>query len=91
MGISTYTHSLADVQMTMNTVRKLNPKAKIVLGGPHCAMFPDYAIQLKGADAIITGDGEDAFVEMAEAYDQGKSWEAFRASGSRTEGRSSRT
>ena len=27
-------------------------------------MFPEYAIQLQGADAIITGDGEDAFLEI---------------------------
>jgi radical SAM superfamily enzyme YgiQ (UPF0313 family) len=72
VGISTYTHSLPDVQMTIDLVRKLNPKATIVLGGPHCAMFADYAIQLKGADAIITGDGEDAFLDMAKAYDAGK-------------------
>jgi anaerobic magnesium-protoporphyrin IX monomethyl ester cyclase len=74
VGISTYTHSLPDVQMTMDLVRKINPKAKIVLGGPHCAMFPEYAIQLKGADAIITGDGEDAFLDMVKAYDAGKDW-----------------
>ncbi len=77
VGISTYTHSLADVQGTINTVRKLNPDAKIVLGGPHCAMFPEYAIQLDGADAIITGDGEDAFVSMAQNYDQGKGFEGI--------------
>jgi len=28
VGIETYTHSLADVQMTINIVRKLNPNAK---------------------------------------------------------------
>ena len=39
VGISTYTHSLPDVQKTMNIVRKLNPNAIVVLGGPHCAML----------------------------------------------------
>ncbi len=72
VGISTYTHSLPDVQMTINLVRKINPNAKIVLGGPHCAMFPEYAIQLEDADAIVTGDGEDAFLEMVRAHDAGK-------------------
>ena len=91
VGISTYTHSLPDVQMTINIVRKLNPKAIIVLGGPHCSMFPDYAIELDGADAIITGDGEDAFVEMLEATDAGKSWEESSESGSRKTGRPSKT
>ncbi len=71
VGISAYTHSLPDVQMTMNLVRKINPNATIVLGGPHCAMFPEYAVQLQGADAIITGDGEDAFLEMVKRFDAG--------------------
>ncbi len=77
VGISAFTHSLPDVQMTINTVRKLNPNAKIVLGGPHCSMFPDYAVQLQDADAILTGDGEDAFLDMVKAYDAGKSWEGI--------------
>lgn len=78
VGISTYTHSLPDTQMTINLVRKINPNAKIVLGGPHCAMFPDYAIELPEADAIITGDGEDAFIEIAEAANAGKSLEGIK-------------
>lgn len=77
VGISTYTHSLPDVQMTMNLVRKLNPNAQIVLGGPHCAMFPEYAMQLQGADAIVTGDGEDAFLDMVKAFDAGRTYEGI--------------
>ncbi len=72
VGISAYTHSLPDVQMTVNLVRKLSPDAVIVLGGPHCAMFPDYAIQLQGIDGMVTGDGEDAFLEIVQKYDAGK-------------------
>lgn len=74
VGISTYTHSLPDVQMTINLVKKLNPKAHIILGGPHCAMFPEYAAQLKDAHAIVTGDGEDSFLDMVKAYDAGKDY-----------------
>ena len=72
VGIETYTHSVADVQMTINSVKKQNPNAKVILGGPHCAMFPDYAMMLKGADVIVTGDGEDAFLDMVQAHDKGK-------------------
>ena len=74
VGISTYTHSLPDVQMTINLVRKLNPNAHIVLGGPHCAMFPEYAIQLQGMNAMVTGDGEDAFLDMVKAHNAGKDY-----------------
>ncbi len=74
VGITTFTHSLPDVQMTINTVKKLNPNARIVLGGPHPNMFPEYAIQLKGVDAIVTGDGEDAWLDMIKRFDKGKDW-----------------
>ncbi len=72
VGIETYTHSLPDVQMTINMVRKLNPNAKIVIGGPHCAMFPEYAAQLDDIDAMVTGDGEDTFLAMVKAHDEGR-------------------
>ena len=78
VGISTYTHSLPDVQMTMNLVRKLNPNAHIVLGGPHCAMFPEYAIQLQGMNAMVTGDGEDAFLDIVKAYNTGRDYSGIQ-------------
>ncbi len=31
--------------MTINAVRKRNPKAHITLGGPHPIMFPEYTIR----------------------------------------------
>jgi anaerobic magnesium-protoporphyrin IX monomethyl ester cyclase len=78
VGIGVYTHSLPDVQMTINLVLKLNPKATIVIGGPHCAMFPEYAMGLKGIDAMVTGDGEESFLEMIQNYDNGKDFSGIK-------------
>ena len=72
VGISTYTHSLPDVQMTIDLVRKISPNSKIILGGPHCAMFPEYSILLKGIDGMVTGDGEDPFLDIVKAHDEGR-------------------
>ncbi len=77
VGISTYTHSLPDVQMTVNAIRARNPSAHISLGGPHPIMFPEYAIQLKGIDSICVGDGDEAIVEMTKALDSGRSLEGI--------------
>ncbi|MDP2309605.1 MAG: radical SAM protein [Pseudomonadota bacterium] len=77
VGISTYTHSLPDVQLAIDAVRKRNPNAHISLGGPHPIMFPEYAIQLRGVDSICTGDGDDVIVEMIKAIDEGKSLEGI--------------
>ena len=75
VGISCYTHSLPDVQMVINNVRKRNPNAHIVLGGPHPIMFPEYAIGLDGVDSIATGDGDDVIVDLVKALDHGQSLE----------------
>ena len=72
VGISCLTHSIADTQMTANIVRKLNPNAIIVLGGPHCEMFPEYAMAMDNVDAIVIGDGEQAFLEIIQRVDNGE-------------------
>ncbi len=75
VGISAYTHSLPDVQMSIQAVRRHNPDARIILGGPHPIMFPEQAAGLKGIDAICTGDGDETFVEVVERWSKGKSLE----------------
>jgi radical SAM superfamily enzyme YgiQ (UPF0313 family) len=77
VGISTYTHSLPDVQLTIDAVRARNPRAHIVLGGPHPIMFPDYAIGLRGVDSICTGDGDDALLDLVKALDEGRALEGI--------------
>ena len=77
VGISCYTHSLPDVQVVINEVRKRNPNAHITLGGPHPIMFPEYAIGLTGVDSICTGDGDDVIIDLVNALDEGKSLEGI--------------
>ncbi|MFM7200831.1 MAG: B12-binding domain-containing radical SAM protein [Myxococcota bacterium] len=75
VGISTYTHALPDVAMMIRLVKKYNPRAHVVLGGPHCSMFPDLAAEIEGVDSIIVGDGEETFIDIVENLNRGKSLE----------------
>lgn len=77
VGISAYTHSLPDVQATIHAVKKRNPHAFIILGGPHPIMFPEYAIALPHVDAICTGDGDDVFIDLIKALDAKHSLEGL--------------
>ncbi len=77
VGISAYTHSLPDVQMAVDAVKRRNPKAHVMLGGPHPIMFPEYAIGLRGVDSICVGDGDDAILEMVKVLDEGRSLEGI--------------
>jgi len=71
VGISAYTHSIPDVQQCINVVKKRNPNAFIMLGGPHPIMFPEYSIGMQGVDVICTGDGDDVIIDLVTALDKG--------------------
>ncbi len=75
VGVSCYTHSLPDVQMSINSVKKRNPNAVVILGGPHPIMFPEYSIELLNVDIICTGDGDDVFIDLIKALEKGDSLE----------------
>jgi anaerobic magnesium-protoporphyrin IX monomethyl ester cyclase len=77
VGIYCATHSLPDVQLAIDAVRRRNPHAHIALGGPHAIMFPDYAIAMRGVDSICTGDGDDLIVELVEALHGGAGLEGI--------------
>ncbi len=72
VGIYCATHSLPDVQLAVDAVRRRNPRAHVALGGPHAIMFPEHAIALRGVDSICTGDGDDLIVELVRALDAGR-------------------
>ncbi|MBK23388.1 MAG: hypothetical protein CME70_05220 [Halobacteriovorax sp.] len=72
VGITSFTIALVDVTKAAETVRKVCPDAKLVLGGHHPIAFPHEAAQLPQFDACIVGEGEVAFTELIKAWDQGK-------------------
>jgi len=42
-----------------------------IFGGPHCTFFPDF-IEEEGVDAICRGEGEFAFLELANNLEEGR-------------------
>ncbi|MFH1464823.1 MAG: radical SAM protein [Pseudomonadota bacterium] len=77
VGITCTTHSLPDVQLAIDAVKRINPQAHVSIGGPHPIMFPEAAIGLRGVDSICTGDGDDVIVELIEAMNQGRGLEGI--------------
>lgn len=68
-GITAMTFTLIDVIKTCRVVRKVNPRAKIVLGGPHVHLFPNETIGLAEVDYLIQGEGEITFAEFLDKLD----------------------
>ena len=59
-----------DTELTIRLAKTLNPRVQVVLGGNHASAFPDQWIE-KGADFVITGEGEVAFRTLMEVLSSG--------------------
>ncbi len=64
VGITAMTFTLIDVRLTLEVVRRVFPKAKVVLGGPHVHVYPRETIAWPEVDFLIQGEGEIAFVDF---------------------------
>jgi anaerobic magnesium-protoporphyrin IX monomethyl ester cyclase len=63
------TFTIRDVIQTVECVREVAPRTKVVLGGPHVHLFPEETIRLHAVDYLVLGEGEVAFERLLEAMD----------------------
>ena len=73
-GLTAMTFTLVDVKLTVQAIRRLCPDTKIVIGGPHTAIFPEECFEKNGlnADYVIVGEGEKTLDRLAEDISLGK-------------------
>ncbi|GAB1402123.1 radical SAM protein [Elusimicrobiota bacterium] len=64
IGISAFTHTLADVILTSKIIRQKLPLSLICIGGPHANNFPKELAGLNICDIVIGQDGEQIFSEI---------------------------
>jgi len=74
VGITAMTFTLIDVFKTVRLVRKIMPKAKIVLGGPHVHLYPQETIRHREVDFLMQGEGEVAFLHLLNNLDNPAAW-----------------
>ncbi len=73
IGITCMTNSALDAFESVKAIREVSPEAIIVLGGVHPTALPEQTvIECKSADLIITGEGEQTFVDIANCLSEGK-------------------
>lgn len=60
-----------NTELTIRLLRRLNPKATVVLGGNQASAFAERWVE-KGADYVIVKDGERAFRALAERLAAGE-------------------
>lgn len=75
VGLSYMTDVVSVVRSIVSGVRRSNPGAFIVLGGPHPSAARDIALQDSGADALVAGEGELAFEQIVDQLTADKEFE----------------
>ena len=67
VGLSTITPTAPRAYAIAKKIKELYPRVQVVMGGPHVTYLPEEA--LDQADFVIRGEGEDALVALADAWE----------------------
>jgi len=78
IGISVVSKVFPDVVELSRELKKINPKVKICLGGPHPSLEPRDCISPKTIDFVIVGHGENSFYQLVEVLDNKKDFSKIK-------------
>lgn len=70
-GIGCLSTNYAYARALVRRIKADNPSSYVVLGGPHPSGLPDLTYADSGADAVITGEGEDALCDLVGSFAKG--------------------
>ncbi len=63
-GITTMSFTIIDGMETARLIKKINPKTKVVMGGPHVNIYGQETLNLGSVDFIVLGEGEKIFYDL---------------------------
>lgn len=70
VGISVDNDSYHESAQIAHTIKTIDPKLPIVIGGPHCTLYPEQALKnIPAADISVCGDGEKAIKDIIHALE----------------------
>lgn len=67
VGITTWTDFWYPVWKLVRAIKHQCKKTKIVLGGPHCFVYPKESLLYSEADYVIAGDGEEPLLHLVKS------------------------
>lgn len=78
IGLSALTDDYALGVFMLRHVKATFPQIPTIVGGIHATVDPEGVIEEACVDAICRGEGEETLLEIADAFDAGKSWNNIR-------------
>ena len=67
IGVSVLSYSLKCSVEIIKIIKNVKPQIKVIIGGPHCTLFPKKALEETKADISVQGDGEIIFNDIKKA------------------------
>ena len=64
VGIPTNTPGITKSMKVAEIVKKIDPKIKVVFGGPHATILPEECLKNQNVDFVVRGEGEFVFVDL---------------------------
>ena len=73
VGLGVYTDNYIDTASVAQQIKNDNPNLPIIIGGPHCTILPNKALQdIPAADISVSGDAEFVIKDIIKALDGSK-------------------
>ncbi|QPJ65305.1 MAG: B12-binding domain-containing radical SAM protein [Candidatus Nitrohelix vancouverensis] len=66
IGLTVWTDFWYPAWKTAKQLREKLPDCKIILGGPHCSVYPRETLEYSDADFVVRGDGEEVLQGVLE-------------------------
>ncbi|MHB8066516.1 MAG: B12-binding domain-containing radical SAM protein [Desulfobaccales bacterium] len=68
IGLQAMTFTLRDAYLLARAIKKLNPEAQVILGGPHPTIYPKETAGLEDVDFAFAGEAEIGLVEFLDKF-----------------------
>ena len=67
IGMSVLTFTLENAIKLSELVKEIDSDVPLVIGGPHCSLYPKKSLSTLNADISVEGEGEEVILDIAEA------------------------
>lgn len=71
VGLTVWTDLWYPSWLTIMLIREKLPECIIVVGGPHCTIYPGETLGSSAADFLVAGDGEDVLLSLIKGLSGG--------------------
>lgn len=74
VGLQAMTFTLPDAYLVAKAIKRLSPKVKVIIGGPHPTIYPKETVSLEGVDFAFAGEGEFGLIQLLDRLYEPQLW-----------------